>query len=576
MFVHIYKDYLKKLEAVEQRLSVSLDRDEIQTLGLKLRFYYNEIKHYEKLMKDLFEKVVQLQEKYGFVPDDDSTGVEKKKDVRTEAKDEKNEKLVSIVSDWMEKLGKNGVDAKEVLTQGGRQPQKEPQKVEENKSASPEPVLLESAAIPVKKTSIPAIPGNALQSYQRTQEIIEEKSPALVIENSDGSGDVYITSMKPDEYVNEDPDVKGLQMEVPEEETENEEIEAEIEKELEQVELETDESESAEDEAVEEPIREFHDEVDENESGALEERLDAEITDETLVEYKKEEIEVVVEKGFEECLNDVSSMFEEKGALNPDIDAEIKRMSIEFVDEINDNLLEKMTDREDFWEGSESESALYCIAFLFKEVGRSGTAINILEQAWKKAILKDIEVKKLLGDLYYEKEMFQQAGNVYGEIRETKSDDVTFMGKWIRCLKENSDWDGIIAETDMLGDDCGADICILRAEALNMNGRSSEAVAFLIERMGLAESKTEKSIYALILGRLKGEKGDVLGAIDFYEKSFALNPENPEAHFELGKLYLEHKAVPLARNQLLTVVRKFPDSRWAYEARRIMGREGVG
>ena len=66
VFLHLIKDYMKKLEGVEQRLAVSLDRDEIQTLGLKLRFYFNEIKHYQRQMGEVYNRIIEIQDKYGY------------------------------------------------------------------------------------------------------------------------------------------------------------------------------------------------------------------------------------------------------------------------------------------------------------------------------------------------------------------------------------------------------------------------------------------------------------------------------------------------------------------------------
>jgi len=70
LFVHVAKDFMKKLDDLESRLSISMDKDEIHTLGLKLRFYHNEIRNYLSRMQQIHDRIIEIQRKYGFKPEE--------------------------------------------------------------------------------------------------------------------------------------------------------------------------------------------------------------------------------------------------------------------------------------------------------------------------------------------------------------------------------------------------------------------------------------------------------------------------------------------------------------------------
>ncbi len=94
MVIHYVKDLLKKIEDIDRKLSISLEKDEIQTLGLKLRFYTTEVNHYIKLLKGSITKIEEVQRRYGFISESEvNTSVNEKNEEgneRLQTKDIKN------------------------------------------------------------------------------------------------------------------------------------------------------------------------------------------------------------------------------------------------------------------------------------------------------------------------------------------------------------------------------------------------------------------------------------------------------------------------------------------------------
>jgi tetratricopeptide (TPR) repeat protein len=234
------------------------------------------------------------------------------------------------------------------------------------------------------------------------------------------------------------------------------------------------------------------------------------------------------------------------------------------------------TDNGNAQELSPEEAGLsgFCAAFLLKTAGRAGAAINILEWSVRRKS-NSAEPYRLLGDLYYAKGLFIQALESYRKIREIKGDMAELTGPWLRCLKEAGDWDTLLAETERLpiGNDVG--LALARAEAVRQKGRAGEAFKMIEKIMQAAESPEDKVRCSLFMAKALESKGDIIGATDYYEKCFEIDPANPEAHYELGRLYLKHNAIPLAKNQLMTILKKFPESEWADKSRNLMAKEGV-
>jgi tetratricopeptide (TPR) repeat protein len=223
----------------------------------------------------------------------------------------------------------------------------------------------------------------------------------------------------------------------------------------------------------------------------------------------------------------------------------------------------------------ESGLAAYCAARVLKAAGRAGAAINMLESALRQHI-ESAEMYLLLGDLYCEKDFPVRAVQYYGKARELGAGMEPVKNRWLSCLRESGDWRTIIAEIEAIEPTADTGFLMLKAQALHGSGNSGEALRLLENLMAREDiSASEMAGSAILSGKIREDKGDILGAIDFYEKSFDMNPDNPQAHFELGRLYFKHNAVPLAKNQMMSLLKKFPESDWADKARKLMAQEGV-
>lgn len=69
------------------------------------------------------------------------------------------------------------------------------------------------------------------------------------------------------------------------------------------------------------------------------------------------------------------------------------------------------------------------------------------------------------------------------------------------------------------------------------------------------------------LGKLQKNKGEFQEAQSSFQKSVSgVCFKNPEAHYEIGTLYIKEKNVTKARSKLLEVIQLFPESEWAQKA----------
>jgi len=579
VFLHLIKDFLKKLDAVEQRLAVSLDRDEIQTLGLKLRFYFNEINHYQRQMDEVHNRVIEIQDKYGFVPEAERRESAPEK-LAAGSKPEKAEDVKTLVTDWIARLEEKGVDPKELLRSAGANVAAAPEK-SEAAHAEPEKPALKKVERPVERPS------------EQPEAKPKEKTahPVSAISRMGAAG-VYRKSL-PDQSedlpaldfthveteftgeIEEEPDIKAMQAEM-----------AAMEKEIGADVVEV----TAASEIGMIPDAEPAEEAPESSELPEEALLDAALqmleTEESAIAYAQlepEPEETAVENEAETAgVADPMIVVMEwaaRLAAGNEPAAEIMEEMAGYADEHAAEIVENLVDWIDGAQAAgleprEAGPAGFCVAYLVKATGRAGTAINILEWALRRNSF-GAEPHKLLAGLYFQKGFYPQALVSYRKVREIAGDMDGLMEPWLRCLKEAGDWDALLEETERLpyGENTG--LALLRAEALRRKGKAGEAFKMIEKIMQTAGSPDEKASCALSMAKALESKGDIIGATDYYEKCFEIDPANPEAHFELGSLYLKHNAIPLAKNQLMTILRKFPESEWADKARDLMAKEGV-
>ncbi|HOO56715.1 MAG TPA: tetratricopeptide repeat protein [bacterium] len=590
MFTHLIKDYIKKLEAAEERLEVSLDRDEIQTLGLKLRFYFNEVKHYRKLIDDLFDRIVEIQEKYGFVSEEEelSHDISRKK---REPKENGEENVVELVKGWIGRLEDKGVDPGKLLKPREPEPavKKEPDGVKpdiqtekpkeqnrevdrkagdetEHVEADGQEEKLEKAVIASDGSMLAA--GRIARMYQSSQ---HESAEEIVTSSIDFTDDT------PPMFFPEKEKGREKKRAVPEKEnivTDNEE-----------------KIKAAEEPVETEVYEQQHSELDGSKGIHLNEYF-GEAAPEIPADDVPESVEPI-DEGIEpdESIEEEFMPEERPSGEKETITLEdlvqkamayIKNMQAfaEVIDDLEKEVIDDLSAEAaeiKAMKGEDEDRAGvrgFVSAEILLKAGRTGTAMNVLEAAIKGSPgFKDSYL--LLGDIYYGKNLFARALDQYRGFRDAGGDLESIRWKWMNCLKQAGEWYELMSELEPVDESSDISLLIMKAEVMFRLGRDDEADGIAERIMASSRADTDKALAAIFMGRIRENRKDVLAAIDFYEKSLELNDMNPEACYELGRLYIKHNAVPLARNHLNKILKRFPESEWADLARELMEKEGV-
>ncbi|MEW6200831.1 MAG: tetratricopeptide repeat protein [bacterium] len=462
MFIHLTKDYLKKLEEIDRRLEFSLDKEEIQTLGLKLRFYYNEIKHYRGLLDHLFNRVLQVQEKYGFSTEDEAGA--------------KADKISAISGGSEDTVGGETKLFKEFVLPGVKKVELSEQKATEDKIKIEEMINRVGTFLKKDDTAAPLVEKlkgqTEITGFYETDEDETDKTTGM------GVGTV---------------------------------ITAETQQQT------SDESAVSLMEKLEEWVRQV-------------ETLGAGTVVEEMVRYlRTHRADMMM------LMNEI-----EQGALP--------------------------------WNPEGTSTGDFICGVLFMAAGRDGTAINMFESAIKKGA-DYAEVNFLLGECLANRKLFDRALRSYRAALERDSSQPEAALKIADCLlrleryEEAADmisgFDFKLKEHRVLAE-------MKRIEALikiNKPGEAFEGAKALAEE---CDTDAERSQCYYLMARAKEQKGDILSAIDLYEHCLEEDSANGKARLGLGKLYLHHRAIPLAKNHFTYIMRNFPDSAWADEARQLM------
>jgi len=546
LFNHLIKDYRKKLDDIERRLEVSLDRDEVQTLGLKLRFHYNEVKHYRKMMREVFDRIAEIQDKYGFVHEEEPAEAPEREKPRAAPESEKSGDAASLVSDWIARLEKKGIDPKALLRGETSTASAPANKQGETESAAraedkhPEPAAAERESSETKPPAQPqritgVNPNAAAKSYIKTQ---TDLSGASAVEKlSADTVDAYIPSGADYRDADETPVFN--------------ETTAEPERSEQRLHAEPIAPQSAASvDAISQADIDAFEVADEPEQPSapalsLADKLSGWAA--KLAAGEREE-----------------SILHEMQAAADDSETAATEVS-DWLDKV----------REVRADPAAEDAAALAAAWLLKLSGRPGMAMNALETAVKKNGGSP-EANKLLGDLYRQRGMSSRAADCYGAAIRAGTEDPDVETTLFECLKQSERWDDISDRIDGMEMSDDAELVLLKSEALQRTGRTDEASKLLEALAALddADPKARTRALTLLAGALES-KGDILGAIDCFEKSFEIVPDNPESRYELGKLYISHNAVPLARNELMALAKRHPESEWADKARELMAREGI-
>ena len=486
MFIHLTKDYLKKLEEIDRRLEVCLDKEEIQTLGLKLRFYYNEIKHYRSLLENLFGKIVQLQEKYGFSTDDDSPGK------------------------FGETKRATGVVDRSTGTEGETRTFKEfaPPVLKKTE-------LLEQKAISYSE-DIPSVSDSGKQAESKGLRLDDILNRAKDFLTEGGTSAAFIEKLK----------------------------EKAMEKEIRTTGLSADETTPGEEPDV-----------------------DAGVADETFQAATTETIMSLTEKlsDWEEELETVGV-----GKVMEEMESHLRAHIKEMMEWVNE-----MEGEAGVWapEGNGGRDLIYGV--LYMVAGRDGTAINMFESAIKKGV-DYAEVNFLLGECLLNKKLYERALMGFRAALEhdsSQADAVLRIGDCLRQLGRYEEAVEVLGDYDFREKKHRLTGGMKRVDALIGMNKYSEAVESAKALVEECDTVAERSQCYYLMAKAKEKKGDILSAIDLYERSIEADSANGEARLGLGKLYLQHRALPLAKNHFTYLLRNFPDSVCADEARQLMYEE---
>lgn len=511
MFVHLAKDYMKKLDEVDSRLETSMEKEEIQTLGLKLRFYYNEIKHYRQLMSGVFDRIREIQEKYGFLSEDGEEGggseaVETPEAVRAEigsgdepeepaqsqegapaAGAKSREQLVGLVTDWIRQLDSQGINVEDILLK---------------------PKLDEILETDAEAAGDEAATGEAPPPPEEAPEGEEPASDAAEgsIEEKEGS------THWPETH----------------EEIDLEEMAAGAD-ELSRLEAGPSDAEPGPEEAPETG----------GEPGPLIERLaewESAIGDgemDRVIDGVKE----YVQKHRQECLGFVAS----------------------------DSAL--VVGRAD---SSARTDFLYGLVAML--LGNYGGAINMFEAAARKTGAPP-ETSRILAECYFQKGLYENALVNYRKSVSSGVQTEESALEALECLLRLEKYEEVI--DTLKDEEFSERFHRLHggirwAEALLGLGRYDEAVEKARLLLEECEGPTERSFCYHLLARAKEAKADLVSAIDLYDRSLENDAMNAPARLALGKLCMNNNALPLAKNHFSFIARNFPESEWADEARLLL------
>ncbi len=664
LFVHIVKDFMRKLEDVEKRLDISLDRDEIQTLGLKLRFYFNETRHYKKLLNEVQQRIIEIQNKFGFVPEEVQEEIipeppppPKPEPITEQAREAQESELVGLVSDWLIKLEESGVDPRKVLqtagapikvhtSPGDREDTFETSKPKEpvigfehadNETAGIESLGRTQAAdhpapAPVKKPrheekttelksplsrfTPPTSAKNVSQLYRKS--FGDNDQPvAPVPENTPAESDHSKTPVAPDS-AKESFDPAGATEKDVATQSESQDMESagngmgEDEKDDYWVRL----PERAEEEPEAISIAELV--TGKRVRGDTIESVSYQTNKPEALPANTDEVGTPIDFEIASSSSDVQgesgSIFAETGAAagsttdsihidtpqkpralkdklwawrdrllareEPEgfVIAEMRKTRSRQESEVEewiDNLASGEGDK--LLKDDRSGILSFCAGFFAAGLGRMGAAVNRLEEARAKSP-QLAECYVLLGDLYFNKSFYSRALESYREAEDKTGPSQRAGIGIIRCLAELKRPDDLINELESREfekRELRYEALLKKAGALAGINKTAEAAGMLEGLMETTESDKWRSIFALKLAQIKKTGNDIVSAIKYFEKCIELDSSNKQAQFELGALYLDHNAIPLARNQLLTLIKKFPESSWADQARDLLFKKGV-
>lgn len=488
MFIHIAKDFMKKLEDVDARLAVSLDKDEIQTLGLKLRFYFNELKHYRARFDEIHDKIIDTQKKYGFAPEEDVPYSQPRPQPARpaplttasapapEAQEKPN--TLKVLSEWVAQLEQQGQDPNKILANAG-----------------------ESA----RNAEIKSIDFN-LPEEDPGQEPPPPPAPAPepVIEEYEEPAPVKEPYVRHKQYAPPHPEIPRIGR-IPEN-------------------PEPEQPSGSAPMSIEEIFMHWGEVFEPSEKSVLSVIMDLR----ELAQFKKSEIALILDQA--------------------------------------------LAGKKIIPDGKGAGLAAFCWGLLAHELGRNGQAVALLQQAISGGIAVALSYL-MLGQACFAKGLYEKAliNFKFASKIDPSLEESSICEAWsLLAMGKPQEAIDHLRGQRFATQEARADAAILQAEALEKMSRVPEAKSLLETAAQATPSHIDRARLIFRLASMLESEGDILSAISQYESAIESDLEHLPARFHLGRLYLQHQAFPLAREQFSYLIKKHPGSTWADKARELL------
>jgi len=536
LFVHIAKDYMKKLDDLESRLAVSMDRDEINTLGLKLRFYHNEIKNYTQRMRQIHDRIIEIQRKYGFKPEEQdlplSAPAPKAESAAPPPPQDNAQDAIKLLADWVMQLQKQGHSPQEALAKA-RDYIRQGRKSGGINITLPE----ESAATLVETEPEPPAPEDIAPEPEPEPEIPGEPEPAQEPDGEtpaalDGGESGEPPAAESGAPISLQEAIESVQRHAARRDSEGD-------------------AEPQQDASLEDPAANA--EIQEPEPAPAPETPERDLPlDALLARWERESTR--------EC---------PPPDLTARLDALVDARRAEIIAALEALALSL---KENNGLDGRSGFLLLCLGYFAHRLGREGLAITTIERSLNLGCAYPVSFL-VLGRCFQEKRIHEKALINFKFANRLDADlPAARLGiaRSLLALNRHEEALDYLADQSFENEDDQIESILMQSQALEKLDRLPVAVDLLEQTVQNCRSTTGTAACLFRLGTIRETQKDLLKAIDLFEETVESDPDHLEARYTLGRLYMAHKAVPLARKHLYYLTRNHPDSKWADRARELV------
>jgi len=582
---------MKKLDDLESRLSISMDKDEIHTLGLKLRFYHNEIRNYLSRMQQIHDRIIEIQRKYGFKPEElplsaSTPPLDRAHEIRPSNMaapppppplQNNTQDAIKLLADWVMKLQKQGFSPQEALEkardfirEGGKPKGINITLPEESAASIHREATLEDTEQDTNLAAQQQAPRKDPQ-IQADQEVADTRSKQDIPRDLNQHSDEEPASSV-SEAANQTQESRkstfeemldSIEQNSATPNTSYDQDRAPAASEPEPVEAESD----PESEPTESSPRTNHktddDPQKETASGKAEpaapHKPPAPPRDDALA------LMPLLEKwGAQATQEQLPDNFAQR------LESLINSRRGEIHIAMEDLGQAQKGDRQDM--NGLSGFVLFCLGYFAHRLGREGLAITTIERSLNQGCVYSLSYL-VLGRCYQKKRIFEKAliNFKFADKLDPGMEQARLgIANALLFLSRHEEALDYLANQSFNIEENQVESILLQSSALEKLGRLPVAVDLLEQTVESCRSISCTAACLFRLGKIKENQKDVLKAIDLFEETVESDPDHLEARYTLGRLYMAHKAVPLARKHLYYLTRNYPDSKWADKAREII------